>query len=245
MTSCNESVRDALIEQIEAHDIISFDIFDTLIMRKVYYNKDVFLLMAQSLDPKLGSVFFDVRTNAQAMLTLDGYPYIEDIYDEASCHCHEMKGRETDLITQEIALERKLIVPRYDVVDVFNLAKQMGKMVNIVSDMYFHQETIRLMLDDAGISGYQKMMISSEYHTGKPQHLFEVYLNEVPKGRCLHIGDSWNCDIYPARKLGIDTFQLKMSTEIYEQAEKASAPSDLCQRTQIAQYVAEKYNSPF
>ena len=38
---------DVLIREIENHDIISFDIFDTLVMRTVYYNKDVFRQMAQ------------------------------------------------------------------------------------------------------------------------------------------------------------------------------------------------------
>ena len=33
---------EALVAAIEDHDIISFDIFDTLVMRKVYVNKDVF-----------------------------------------------------------------------------------------------------------------------------------------------------------------------------------------------------------
>lgn len=245
MTSCREPIREALIRQIEAHDIISFDIFDTLVMRNVYFNRDVFLLMAQGLEPALRKVFYYARTNAQAELTAENYPYIEDIYDAASCHCHEMKGREADLIAREIELERQVIIPRSDVVDIFNLAKQMGKVVNIVSDMYFHQETIRQILDDAGISGYQKLMISSEYNTSKPQHLFEVYLKEVPDGRYLHIGDSWECDICPARRLGIDTFKLSISTEIYEHTENAMAPEDLYQRTLVAEYVAKKYNSPF
>lgn len=245
MTSCREPIREALIRQIEAHDIISFDIFDTLVMRNVYFNKDVFLLLAQELEPALGKVFYNARTNAQAELTAENYPFIEEIYDAASCRCHEMKGREADLIAREIELERQVIIPRSDVVEIFNLAKQMGKVVNIVSDMYFHQETIRQILDDAGISGYQKLMISSEYNTSKPQHLFEVYLNEVPDGRCLHIGDSWECDICPACKLGIDTFRLSVSTEIYEHTENKIVPEDLYQRTSVAEYVAKKYNSPF
>lgn len=236
---------EALVAAIEDHDIISFDIFDTLVMRKVYVNKDVFRIMAQRLDPVWGIDFFTARTEAEATLSREVYPYIEEIYEDVSRRCPCLKGQEAALIADELALERELIVPRRDVVAVFDLAKQLGKMVNIVSDMYFHEDTIRSILDGVGITGYHKLLVSSEYNSSKPQHLFDKYLAEIPEGRCLHIGDSWVCDIIPSEKLGIDTFRLKMSTEIYEYEENTIPPTDLQQRTRVAEYVAEKYNSPF
>lgn len=244
-TWCSVYTRDALIREIENHDIISFDIFDTLVMRKVYVNKDVFRIMAQRLDPVWGIDFFTARTAAEATLSRETYPYIEEIYDDVSVRCPCLKGQEAALIADEIALERELIIPRRDVVAIFDLAKQMGKMVNIVSDMYFHEDTIRSILNDVGITGYHKLLVSSEYNSSKPQQLFEKYLAEIPAGRCLHVGDSWVCDILPAGKLGIDTFRLKMSTEIYEYEENTIPPSDLQQRTRVAEYVAVQYNSPF
>ena len=244
-TWSNIDAREALIREIEAHDIISFDVFDTLVMRKVYFNKDIFLLLAQQLPPELRAEFFLARVKAQAALSREAYPFVEAIYEKASQSCPFITGREAELIADEIALEKAMIIPRLDVIAVFDLAKQLGKTVNIISDMYFHQDTIRTILEDLGISGYQKLLVSSEYHTSKPQRLFEKYMEEFPTGRCLHIGDSMDCDIIPARKLGIDTFRLRMSTEIYEHEEGAIPPADLHQRTLVAEYVAEKYNSPF
>ena len=244
-TCCGIYSREALIKQIEDHDIISFDIFDTLVMRRVYVNKDVFRILAQRLDPKWDIDFFTARTRAEMELSREVYPYIEEIYADVSRQYPCLQSREQALIDEEIALERALIIPRQEVVEIFNLAKEMGKMVNIVSDMYFHEDTIRSILDGVGITGYHKLLVSSEYQTSKPQRLFEAYLKELPAGRCLHIGDSEYCDIIPAGKLGIDTFRLKMSTEIYEQAENAVPPEDLAERTRVAEYVAETYNSPF
>ena len=236
---------DVLIREIENHDIISFDIFDTLVMRTVYYNKDVFRQMAQQLDPVWDIDFFTARTQAEYSLSRETYPYIEEIYDDVVRQCPCLKGQETALIAQELALEKAVIIPRQDVVAAFEAAKQMSKMVNIVSDMYFHEDTIREILENVGISGYDKLLVSSEYRSSKPQHLFEKYLAEIPAGRCLHIGDSWACDILPAGKLGIDTFRLKMSTEIYEYEENIIPPAELGQRTRVAEYVAKAYNSPF
>ena len=44
---CKNYSRAALVEELEKHDIISFDIFDTLVMRNVYCNKDIFRILAQ------------------------------------------------------------------------------------------------------------------------------------------------------------------------------------------------------
>ena len=242
---CKSYSRAALVEEIEKHDIISFDIFDTLVMRKVYYNKDVFRLMALQLDPVWGIDFFSVRTEAEQVLSRETYPYIEEIYDYISRKYPCLKGKEAELIALEIQLETELILPRKEMVDVFNLAKELGKRVYIVSDMYMHHDTLAAILEKNGITGYEKLLVSSEYNSSKPQHLFDHYLKEIPQGAYLHIGDSWACDIIPSGKLGIDSFRLKMSTEIYEYVENTIPPQDLQERSRVAEYVAERYNSPF
>ena len=242
---CKQYSRAALVAEVEKHDIISFDIFDTLVMRNVYYNKDVFRLMALQLDPVWGIDFFSVRTEAEQVLSRETYPYIEEIYDYISNKYPCLKGKEAELIQMEIQLETDLILPRQDVVEIFNLAKKLGKRVYIVSDMYMHHDTLSAILEKKGITGYEKLLVSSEYNSSKPQHLFEHYLKEIPEGSCLHIGDSWACDILPSGKLGIDSFRLKMSTEIYEYVENTIAPAELAERTRVAEYVAKHYNSPF
>jgi predicted HAD superfamily hydrolase len=233
------------MQEIEKHDIISFDIFDTLVMRNVYYNKDVFRIMAQELDPVWNMDFFEIRTEAERVLSQETYPYIEEIYAYISERYPCLKGHEQTLIDREIALETELILPRHDVVEAFYLAQKLQKKVYIVSDMYMHHDTLAAILEKKGITGYTKMLVSSEYGSSKPQHLFEHYLKEIPEGTCLHVGDSWVCDILPSGALGIDSFRLKMSTEIYEYEENTIAPAELAERTRVAEYVAEKYNSPF
>ena len=138
---CREYSLAALMEEVKKHDIISFDIFDTLVMRNVYYNKDVFLLMAQKLDPVWGIDFFAVRTEAERVLSQETYPYIEEIYAYISERYPCLKGHEQELIAQEIQLETELILPRHDVVEVFYQAQKLNKKVYIVSDMYMHHDT--------------------------------------------------------------------------------------------------------
>ena len=234
----------ALMEEVEKHDIISFDIFDTLVMRNVYYNKDVFRLMALQLDPVWGLDFFSIRTEAEQVLSRETYPYIEEIYDYISERYPCLKGKEAELIALEIQMETDLILPRQDVVDVFNLAKKLQKRVYIVSDMYMHQADLEKIINDLGIVGYDKIFVSCEYDTSKPQRLFECYKKDITASSYLHIGDSYMCDIEPSAKLGIDSFRLCMSTEIWEGAGNKPA-ENLDERLVQAKYIAENVNSPF
>ena len=110
--------------------------------------------------------------------------------------------------------------------------------------MYMHQADLEKIINDIGIVGYDRIFVSCEYDTSKPQRLFECYKKEVTAGSYLHIGDSYACDIAPSALVDIDSFRLKMSTEIWESA--GEKPSEcLEERTQQAEYIADKLNSPF
>lgn len=144
----------------------------------------------------------------------------------------------------EIEVERQVIVIRKDVVDVFNYCKNVGKRLFVVSDMYIHRDELEDIIGRLGIAGYDKLFVSCEYGTSKPQHLFECYKREVGEGSFLHVGDSLVCDILPAGELGISTFRVMTSAEMWESV--GGVPSDnLEQRTEQAKFICKNYNSPF
>ena len=172
------------------------------------------------------------------------YPYMEEIYQYIEEKCGIDKALALEMMHYEVEVERQVIVPRQSVVDIFNYCKEIGKKVYIVSDMYMHKEELESIINGIGISGYDKILVSCEYDTSKPQRLFECYKQEVSADSYLHIGDSFACDIAPSAKLGIDSFRLKMSSEIWE--ETGNKPSkDLETRTEQAKYIAKELNSPF
>ena len=234
---------DGIKRLIDGHDVISFDIFDTLVMRTVYFNHDVFQLVGNKYKKQVPN-FFSVRREAERELSKTRYPYIEEIYDYIAEKCGIDDCLKAEIMNCEIQTEREVIIPRKDVVDIFNYCKQSGKKVYIVSDMYMHQKDLEDIINNIGIVGYDKIFVSSEYDTSKPQRLFEVYKKEVVAKSYLHIGDSYACDIEPSAKLNIDSFRLLMSSEIYESlGEKPSEDFDT--RKSQAEFIADKYNSPF
>lgn len=232
-----------LKELICLYDAISFDIFDTLVMRKVYFNYDIFHIVGEKYKQIVPN-FFTARVTAERELSKTRYPYMEEIYDHIAKTLGLSDSLKTEIMNYEIEVERENIIPRDSVVDIFNYCKEIGKKVYIVSDMYMHQKDLEDIINKIGIVGYDKIFVSCEYDTSKPQHLFEEYKKEVNVNSYLHIGDSYACDIEPSAKVGIDSFRLMMSIERYEQ--DGQTPSqDYRERKQQAEYVATKYNSPF
>ena len=232
-----------LKQLIDEYEAISFDIFDTLVMRTVYFNHDVFRLVGRKYAEVIPN-FFDYRVCAEKELSRTRYPYMEEIYTQIAKECGIDEALAMEIMQYEIEVERSVIVARKEMVDIFNYCKEAGKKVYIVSDMYMHQAGLEKIINDLGIVGYDKIFVSCEYDTSKPQRLFECYKKEITASSYLHIGDSYMCDIEPSAKLGIDSFRLCMSTEIWEGAGNKPA-ENLDERLVQAKYIAENVNSPF
>jgi hypothetical protein len=83
-TSVSGESRKILLEKIHNADIVSFDLFDTLIMRKVYSYTDVFELTDWELRRR-GIIIPDFgkrRLSAEKELSKKYAPILEDIYEE-------------------------------------------------------------------------------------------------------------------------------------------------------------------
>lgn len=235
---------EGLKQLIDSHDVISFDIFDTLVMRKSYFNKDVFRMVAEKYKQIDPAEFFKARVEAEYNLSRTRYPFMEEIYAEVGEKLGLSKELAEEIMNCEIAVEKAIIIPRKASVDIFEYCKDKGKKVYIVSDMYMCRKTLEKIINDLGIVGYDGIFVSCEYNTSKPQHLFDCYVKEVKADSYLHIGDSEECDILPAAKLGIDNFRLKTSAEMWE-SDGGVVPSGLEERSKVAEFICEKYNSPF
>ena len=60
---------EGLKQLIDKSEVISFDIFDTLVMRTVYFNHDVFKIVANKYREQVPN-FYEVRVRAEKQLSL-------------------------------------------------------------------------------------------------------------------------------------------------------------------------------
>ncbi len=242
-----------LAAKIKEHDIILFDIFDTLLARKVYFPGDVFELINTDL---LGiqiedrSVFSEARKKAESLLD---NPNLEAIYRKLSdnralefenAHLAEQIEKDTD---------EKLLVPRTEMVRVCNAAMQEHD-VYFVSDMYYGSDILLEMLHSINIPAKkEQIIVSCEHGESKKQGglwklIKERFGKKIDTKRILHIGDDELADEIIPIRYNIDTFRIKSCREI---AEKSSLKiqyvdiNDTATSVIMGFLVSRLFNDPF
>lgn len=216
---------DELKEKIKQHDIISFDIFDTLVMRRVLRPRDIFSVMDVVRDREfkdLGYRFSEERIKAEDSFNSQDNPDIYEIYGRLQANIQSSKEEAYKLLDKEVELEKRFIVRRGKMCDILEWTVQQGKEVYLVSDMYFPKDILGNILQDLEIKGYKDIFISCEYKLKKQEGLFKKYKEKTSAGgeKYLHIGDNYFSDIIAAQYEGIDTYQIfsaqeKMECSIY------------------------------
>lgn len=205
-----------LKREVEKHEVISFDVFDTLIMRKVLYPADIFTIMEKR---RSFPGFADLRIEAERQLYDKGQnPTLEEIYgrfQELSGISEREKGELREL---ETTIELEYMVPRKRILELFNRIKGK-KRIYLISDMYLSREVIGGLLKKCGYDGYEELYVSCEKRTAKNEKLFEQYLEDRRREGfdakdCLHVGDNETADIACAKAAGMDAFQVMGAREL-------------------------------
>lgn len=209
-----------LKSEIDKYDVISFDVFDTLLMRKVLNPSDVFDLVEKELYYKynIEIPFRAKRIEAEKYC----YNYLDknyDIFQIYSVLKNLLNITDDKLINKimqtELELEMKYCIPRRDVVDVYLYAIKKGKTVCITSDTYFDKKYLELLLKKNGISQFDKILISCEEKKSKfSGDMFEL-LKQLYKGKkILHIGDNQISDRDIPQKYDVNTFQIRSAYDL-------------------------------
>lgn len=208
----------ALIEKMKSAEVISFDLFDTLVMRQCEHYTDVFELVDAKLREQGIEIqeFAVIRMAAEKELSKHAAPTLAAIYGrvlELAGLGYVMPPEKMAAIEWEADLA--LIVPRPSMVELFDRACAAGKRVCITTDSYYHQEQIRQLLQKAHILGYEKLFVSSEYKTAKTGDLFEE-VRALTDGIALHIGDDEWADVECAIAHHLSAFRVYSAEDLWE-----------------------------
>ncbi len=198
-----------------AADVISFDLFDTLVFRNCSNPADIFAIVEKKFDKEYGkkSYFYCKRIEAQekACSTIKHEISLEDIYNS-------FEGIEQNelIILKELEknAEYDFIAPNDDMIALFRELVDSGKKVIITTDMYLPIAFIEKILNKCNISGYDKVFLSCKEGKSKRKgDLFEIISStyHVNYSGIIHIGDNYMADYYIPRKLGINCALYKRS----------------------------------
>lgn len=197
---------DAFVEKIKDYDVISFDIFDTLIFRPFSLPTDVFYLVGEKigmLDFKNVRIWaeWDARVKCEKK---NGHMEVslQDIWENLA----EDTGLDAEAgMRIECETEEKLCYANPYMLEVWNKLQALGKRLIIVSDMYLPGTCIETILHNAGYMGAESIYISNEYGENKAGgDLFQRGLLDFSGCSIVHIGDNPHSDYKMAKECGLD-----------------------------------------
>lgn len=200
-----------LYREIDRHDVVSFDIFDTLLVRKCGGAEKLYAYVAVKNDLPYG--FVEERIRAEKELSQSMVPKLEDIYRALAGKMPMTQEERERILSDEIRAEEKFLTRRKELAEAFHYAVERGKQVFLVSDMFISHKVLEGILSAKGIEGYGKLYVSCEHGTDKAGRLFEKVLGEVSGESVLHIGDDEYRDYECARRYGMDAFLARSLTE--------------------------------
>lgn len=194
----------AYVQKLKDYDVISFDIFDTLILRPVSQPADIFYLVGEKLgipDFKNIRVWAEAETRRRCR-ERNGHMEVtlEEIWKQLSMEvgCSAEHG----MMLEEQA-EIALCYGNPFMLEVWRQLKDMGKPLILISDMYLSRKTMECILEQNGFTGAQKLYISCEYKRNKATgSLFQLVKEEFGKKTVIHVGDHPHSDADMAKRNG-------------------------------------------
>lgn len=173
---------------IDRYQVLSFNIFDTLVMNRVLEETDVYQLIANKLQKTAFNELDFVRWRKQVereLKLIDRYT-LDESYKLLQKKL-QLTDEDTDfLLKTEKEVRTNILIPRYEMVDILDYAKKNGKKILLIENTFLPKEYIEELLKQCGIEGYDEILISCRKdHVGNYKRILP-YLNEGI--RSLHIG---------------------------------------------------------
>jgi FMN phosphatase YigB (HAD superfamily) len=219
----------ARLSELAAHldgvEVVSCDLFDTLVQRDVEPPEVLKRAMASYVEKHLGQKGFAVtrdkflttRLEEERRLRHESWQRGGDpectlsaiarssllrLFD-AAIACEHAEA----LVRHELEVECRHLEAAPGALDLLRALEASGRRVVITSDTYLEPPHLEHLLGKTGIAGHvRRIYASSEFSLGKYSGgLFRCVLEReaVPASRLLHFGDNFDADVRGARRAGV------------------------------------------
>lgn len=197
--------------QIQRHDIISFDIFDTLLIRPYVKPTDLFWHLEKIYnipgfaEARIAAELYAREKTSKKDVTLD------EIYEVLLPKYQKAKAK-------ELKMEEKSLRINPLIFKTYQKAVRQKKTILIVSDMYLPSSFLIKVLKRNGVNVFDRIYVSCEYNKTKADgSLFEQVLTDfsVNPRNILHIGDNEHSDVYMPRRYDIDSFCVSKYIDLF------------------------------
>lgn len=212
---------------IESCAVVSFDVFDTAVVRPFLAPTDLFRLLNDDFARLCGASvymrFDELRVEAEQFARENLPRRVEDVTLDCIYECLGEnfavdKQILSELKHREIELEAKFCVPRKIARKIYEDAVNQGKRIVFISDMYLPMEVIVRILEKCEYHDYGAIYLSCEVgltkHTGR-LYGYAVKQEGLHPNQIVHIGDNFHADIQRARERGLRSFHLPRPVDLF------------------------------
>jgi FMN phosphatase YigB (HAD superfamily) len=222
--------------------VLSLDVFDTLLWRKVAEPHQAFDLIAARLRAQ-GALADGVDDREWAMLRRAAEKRarverrargtgvevtLEEVHAAMPGSLYARPMTPAELGQVECDVERDLLACDLDVLELVRAAHAAGKEVIAVSDTYFSERQLRLLLQRGPLAAERldRIFTSSAHGTGKGEGLFSIVLETLGRRpeEIVHVGDNHVADILRPGRLGLRTVYFDRRPAYLERVMEREAP---------------------
>jgi FMN phosphatase YigB (HAD superfamily) len=194
--------------------VVSFDVFDTALLRRCGDPLAVFALVEARLPGELASRLRDfprrrveaerAAREARAAEGLGDVTFAE-IYAELAAHAGLDTAEANAVAELELGIERSVLIANPSILTLVDEARAAGKEVIFLSDMYLETETVAALLEGAGFPPARLFVSSHHRRTKHGGELYGVVAEAlgVAPGEILHLGDNLFSDVDKAAEAGL------------------------------------------
>lgn len=198
-------------------DIVSFDIFDTAVIRLLKSPKDLFKIVERQSGVPF---FYKNRCLAARRARLENADKgideitLDEIYDRLRVIDTSVDADTAERLKQmENVLEIRLCRRNKEIGRLFDALQKQGKKICFTTDMYLPRDTIEKILKNCGYDRYDALYLSGEDKLSKKSGQRFKYCQNPD---CiLHIGDNEKSDFIQAVKHGINAVRYRKSKNAF------------------------------
>ena len=244
----DEGASERIKQSIRDSEVVSFDVFDTLLIRKTLVPWDVFELVEKRQREKGAPIDGFVKYRKAATESLQ-CATIHEIYVWLREKLGWSEAFAQEILGLELEIERENILPRTEAIELFFFALQEKKKVVLTSDMYLPADILGGLLSGCGVRGYEKLLVSCDFRKDKRSGLFGILRRMYgPEKKLLHIGDDPTADAEMCRREGIDSVLLPSPLALAVSRgweDSVLSACSLMERCLLGMCVAELFRDPF
>ena len=232
---CVKSVWNHNLERIKRNlsnpeiKYVSFDVFDTLVVRPFLNPTDLFSIVdkefrkftnnSTGMDFTKIRIFSEIQTRNKIQTKKCQDVTLDEIYETMQEEYHISKDILEKTKQKEIEYEIRFCTRRNTGYELYQMALAIGKKVICTSDMYLPKDVVENILEKNGYTELSKIYVSSEYKITKAsKDLFKFVLEQekISAKQMAHIGDNYFSDYENPKKLGIKADHLPKASDIFQ-----------------------------